>query len=226
VIIGFHHAIQAWKPDDVPMQEKLAELMMKSCREVMPGTPIFQFTNQYTNAVHGVDKVIRHEWKRGQDWIPFYTSFMEETEGELLILDTDVIVMKDLRRLRELDADLVIPVRKKPIEADDGTKMWVLMGVCYSRSPEVWKEITRRVRAMPREADRNWWGVQLVLWDMFQESLKGESPFKIRAVKQWEFNYTPKDDLDPGQGVWAMHYKGEHRKLWMLRKWGAVSEQL
>lgn len=218
MIVAFHHADAGWKQSQIPVQEKLAELMVESVRKVMPGTPVVQFTNQQTRSLPFVDRVIRKDLKRGMDWIPFFLSFLEEQE-EVLHLDTDLIVRKDLRRLSELDADMVITVRKKPILAEDGALMWVLLGVSYCRNPKVWTEVARRVSLMEREVDRNWWGVQLALWDMLQESNNGKSPFKILGVKQWEFNYTPLDDRDCPENVWAIHYKGEHRKDWMLRRW-------
>lgn len=223
MIIGFPHVALAWKQQEVPLQEKIAELMIKSCREKMPGTPIVQFTSQYTTPVPGTDSVVVKPWVRGMSWLPYMCSFLSEIDDEVVFLDTDVIVCKDLRRMLVPGADMVITVRGKPVTAEDGTSMMVLLGVCASRNKEVWRVLGERVSKMRREMDRNWWGVQLTLWDMLQESLRGESPFKIRAVRQWQFNYVPKDADDAPEDVWAIHYKGEHRKQWMVRKWGHTS---
>lgn len=216
--VGFHHAAIGWNTNQEALYERLAALMVKSVREHMPGSEVIQFTDQRTRSLPFVDRVMRKDFKRGMEWIPFFCSFMEELD-EVLLLDSDLIVRKDLGRLKELDADLVIPVREKAIQAADGALMRVQLGVCYSRTGKVWTEITRRVRQMEREVDRNWWGIQLVAWDMLNESLDGKSPFTIKAVKQWVFNYTPKDDKDCPDDVWVVHYKGEHRKDWMLKRW-------
>ena len=208
-----------WKEEQYEFERRMAELMVESCRRAMPGCEVVQLTNQYTKPWDFVDRAITKEWKRGFNFLTYLCDFYEEL-GECLILDSDIIVQGDLRRLAELKADLVVPVRSFAVVADDGASMRVQMGVCYSNSQEVWKEIKRRVAAMEREVDRNWWGIQLVIWDMLQESAKGESKFNIKAVKHRDFNYTPKDDKDAPKDVWAIHYKGPQRKDWMLKRWG------
>jgi hypothetical protein len=209
----------AWKPDESIVQERLAELMVKSCRSAMPGIEIVQITNQYSRKLPFVDRVDTRVWKHGMDWLPYVSDYYAEL-GECLILDSDIIVQKDLRRLKELNVDLAVPVRRKAISSDDGAVMNVQMGVCYSNNSDLWKEISKRVRKMERPIDRNWWGIQLVLWDMLLECSKGESKFNLKAVKHRDFNYTPQDEKDAPEDVWAIHYKGQNRKGWMLKKWG------
>lgn len=218
------HVELSWDAKQKAIQEELARLMILSCRQQMPGVEIWQLADRNTKPL-AVDHVLRKDFYAKSHWVTWLFSFLADVPGEVLFLDTDIIVRKDLRKLFELDADLVVTARKHPIVADDGTSMRILLGVAASRTPDVWREVVKRVHAMKTEAEKNWWGAQLATWDMLLDSADGKGRYKVKAVRQWEFNYVPKDEHDAPDDVWALHYKGERRKFWMLQKWGEQSRK-
>jgi hypothetical protein len=217
LIVGFVHS--DWKvSEELSLeQDRLARAMIQSAREAMPGCELVQFTDMDTKPL--VDRVVRKPRYEGMFWMPYVCDFMAETDEEVLLLDTDIIVRKDLRKLFEPKADMVVTFRARPVKAGHRT-MHILVGVIASRNKEIWKEASRRISAMDGKDDKNWWGIQLVLWDMLCESQRGESPFAIAAVDQKQFNYVPKYEEDIPENAWAIHFKGIDRKLWMLNRFG------
>lgn len=199
---------------------EIAEIMIASVRRSMPGVKVVQMADLTTPAL-AVDEVVRKPFSH-MFWVPWLMEFVSELPGEVLFLDSDIVVQRDLSPLFNTGADLVITTRGPKVF--DGRQMPFLLGVTASRTPEIWLELRDRVLAMPEEKDRGWWGSQVAIFDMWMDEQDGRGKWKIAVVDCDPHNYVPKDENDAPADKWVLHYKGKKRKPWMLKKWGVSHE--
>ena len=200
--VGFFHARQ---------DSRCAELMVASVRRHMQGAEIVQWTDEGTPAVAGVDRCERKAWD-GQ--LPMHHKMMRlaEADGDVLALDTDVIVNADLRPVFNFRFDVALTWRDGPIYDPNGNDLTKMMpfncGVMWSRSPEYWATCLR------------WCEINdLADWYVDQLAVAHVRGFDVLKLHCDNFNYTP---LSPDEDVsrrLAIHYKGK-RKSWMIDKWG------
>lgn len=194
----------------------IARIMIASVRRAMPNIEIVQMTDGDTEALP-VDTVIRKRFNH-TFWVPWLMEFVSELPGQVLFLDSDIVVQKDLRALFNTGADLVITTRGPKVFA--GRQMPFLIGVVASTRPELWLELRDRVLAMPDTEDQSWWGSQLAIFDLWMEEQNGRGKWKIAVVPCDPYNYVPKDENDCPPDKWVLHFKGPRRKPWMLKNFG------
>lgn len=216
MIVAFPHVEGSYSAEDAQVQRALAFLMIDSVRRTMPGVEIVMMTDPKTPALPA-DRIVRKGRGAHTDWIPWLCEFCSEVGDEVLLLDTDVIVKRDLRPLFLMDTDMVLTSRG-PKEID-GRQMPFLFGVLVSKSPAIWLEIRDRVLSMPEEVDRQWWGSQVAVFEMYMEEQAGRGKWKFTTIGCDPYNYTPTGPHDLGPDKWALHYKGKKRKAWMLDVW-------
>jgi hypothetical protein len=198
MIVGFLHARQ----DPV-----YARLMVASVRRHMPDATIVQWTDYDTPEVEGVDRCERKHWD-GRFPMLLKMGFLANTEGDVLALDTDVLVKADLRPVFGFPFDVALTWRDGPIrdpEGNDITKvMPVNCGVMWSRSRTYWQAC---LRWCDINDVRDWYADQLAV-----ANVRG---FDVLRLHCDNFNYTPlRADEDVSSRL-AVHYKGK-RKEWML----------
>lgn len=215
-IVVFPHVEGAWSDEDCALQRDLARIMVASARAAMPGIKVYMLTNEKTPAIEGVDEAWRRSIK--SYWIPWVCDFCAHIDGKVLYLDTDIVVMKDLRPLFNVPADVVLTNRGPKVFED--RMMPFLFGVVPYTNKEFWAEVRDRVLAMPAIEDLNWWGSQVVAFQMFMEEQHGRGKWNIASIDCATYNYTPKDAQETPEGKWALHYKGRKRKAWMRERWG------
>lgn len=206
-----HHAVT----DDI------ARIMIASVRRAMPDVELVQMTNADTPALP-VDRVVRKTLNH-TFWVPWLMEFVSELPGEVLFLDSDIVVQKDLAPLFSVGADLVITSRGPKVFA--GRQMPFLLGVVASRRPELWLELRDRVLAMPDKEDQGWWGSQVAVYDLWMDEQNGRGKWKVTAVDCDPHNYVPKGPEDAPADKWVLHYKGKKRKPWMLARWAHLLEE-
>lgn len=223
MIVAFPHVESTYSAEEALSQRQLALLMIESVRRTMPGFAIWMMTDAKTPELPGCN-VIRKSRGNHKDWIPWLCEFYTELpDREALILDTDVIVQRNLSPLFRPDADVVLTSRGPKVV--DGREMPFLFGVVASKSPEFWIEVRNRVMKMPEEADRMWWGSQVATFDMYLEEQAGRGKWDISLVSCDKFNYPPKSPDDMPTDKWALHYKGKKRKHWMLDRWAHLLDE-
>jgi hypothetical protein len=213
--VMFPHVEGHWTEDKVQLQRDVARIMVASCRRTMPGVAVKMITDLTTPAIEGVDEVLRKR-REGWHWIPWLTDFCAQLRGNVLYLDTDIVVQKDLRVLFNVPCDALFTNRGDKIF--QGRNMPFLFGVVAYRTPEFWLEVRDRVMAMPEQLDWNWWGSQVAVWEMFVEQQQGRDKWKIACVDKEVYNYTPKNPMDRPADKWVLHFKGD-RKQWMYEEW-------
>lgn len=214
MIVAFPYAEIPGKEHSSSRQ--VAELMIASVRRSMPGVKVVQMADPATPALP-VDEVMRKPFNHNF-WVPWLVEFLSEIPGEVLFLDSDVIVQRDLSPMFLAKADVVVTYRGPKVM--EGRQMPFLFGVVASSTPELWLEVRDRVLAMPNEEDQGWWGQQLAIFDMWQEEKNGRGKWKIASVPCDPYNYVPKSPTDTPADKWVLHFKGPKRKPWMLEKFG------
>lgn len=214
MIVAFPYA--EFPNHDHVQGRQVAELMIASVRRAMPSVEIVQMTDTATLGL-SADVVLRKAFNH-RHWVPWLMEFLSELPGEVLFLDSDVIVQRDLAPLFLTKSDVVVTYRGPKVM--EGRQMPFLFGVVASSTPELWLEVRDRVLAMPNEEDQGWWGQQLAIFDMWMEEQNGRGKWKIASVPCDQYNYVPKSLEDTPADKWVLHFKGPKRKPWMLAKFG------
>ena len=201
---------------------KVALMMIASVRLAMPKARIVQLTDDGFTAGLPVDHIHRRKFD-SPNWVPWMYAGLAQFGGKVLFLDSDVIVQRDLAPMFMTGADVTLTSRgPKTVE---GRQMPFLIGVVATKTPEFWLEASRRVAAMEDRDDRDWWGSQVVLFDMWMDQKHGSLPWKIAAVDASIHNYVPQHENDAPKDKWVLHYKGPKRKPWMLKKWSHLMSE-
>jgi hypothetical protein len=217
VIAAFPFSDVSRTPEKAILERRLAELMIASLRRAMPGVEIMQITDTGHTEALPVDVVMRKPFTH-KEWVPWLMEAVAEIPGNVLFLDSDIIVQRDLRPMFLADADVIVTSRGP--KTMEGRFMPFLLGVVASKTPEFWLDMRDRVLAMKNEDDRGWWGGQLALFDAWMDQENGCLPWKMAAVPCDPHNYVPKAEDDAPADKWVLHYKGQKRKEWMLARWG------
>lgn len=185
---------------------KYARVMVASVRKHMPHVQIMQWTDEDTPEVEGVDNVLRMPW----DGHPtmFRMKFLAASVGDILVLDTDVVVNADVSPVFTLPFDVALTWRDGPImdgQGRDITKMMpVNCGVMFCRNAYFWKACLEFCRIHEIE---EWCADQLTV-----PRIHGFNVLKLHCDN---FNYTPNGPSENVRNRLVVHYKGS-RKDWML----------
>ncbi len=203
MIIAFLHAQQ---------DDECALLMLESVQRIMRKVPCVQLTCRDTPALPNC-AVRRLPWDMASP-VRFRLQHLSELDGEIIVLDTDVIVQRDLRPVFWFPFDVALTRRDGPIYQPDGVDVVKTMpynlGVAFSRGPQFWRDCLRCFDA--QYADRPWYGDQLAAATV--------APlFKVLKLHCDNFNHTPGHAAEDVGERYAVHYKGK-RKAWMRERWG------
>lgn len=194
--------------DDV----RLPEMMVKSVLNAMQCVEIVQLTDMVTPQIKGVNSVIRKPYDG--NLMTFRMMHLAELAGDWITLDTDIIVLKDLREVfnKGYDFDVALTRRYGKILDQDGMDIVAYMpyntGVMFSRNRQFWKDAYKALLKMPESAHK-WWGDQLSV------RLAAESNrYSVLELNCDEYNYSPNSENE-NKDVYVLHFKGK-RKDWML----------
>lgn len=185
----------------------LAHKLIESVNKAMPGTEIWHLTNESCPAVEGtVTKRLPDDLPMGVRRIQHYS----ELEGDWLLLDSDVIVQKDVRCIFNGPVEIAVVSRKGTVlEGSDYEKRFPYnFGVVFSRCPKFWNEALATLKRAPREL-QEWEGEQLVLG-----YLADRGGYRVAYLPS-SYNWTPESPDEDVTGKHIVHYKG-HRKKWLL----------
>ncbi len=186
-----------------PVGYVLGDFLVRSVRAAMPGVPVVQLTDEKSPALAGVDGVRRMP---AAPLALFVAQHWAELEGDWLLVDSDVVVQKDVRPVFEqLSFDIAVATREGTPEqgTDFAKQMPYNCGVVYARSREALRQVLENVRAMSPE-NQQWFGVQLAVASM--------KPLLLYNT----FNFPPGDDRPVDAHV--LHYKGPWRKKLLLER--------
>lgn len=201
---------------------KEAQIMVASVKTAMPDARIIQMTDTNTKPVTGVDDVIRKHYD-GRFLMPYRLLHLKDfPPTDAIFLDTDIVVQKDLSPVFSEDFDIALTRRYKPVRDLTGYDLAAEMpyntGVMFSRTSGIsfWQKAYEHCLTLP-EQDQEWWGDQV--------SIKATADVTNLKLKEFPcdlYNYTPRKQDEDVSNKYVVHYKGPHRKEWMLQAAGQI----
>ena len=190
----------------VNQDPKWAELMVASVRRFIDCEAL-QLTDIDTPLVSGCTAVRRQF--DGENLTMFKMEHLSNIDGEILVLDTDIIVQNDISKVFAFDFDVALTWRDGPIWSDSGQDLAKLMpincGVMFSRSPAFWAHCLE----WSKEHPGGWYADQFAVAANWRR-------FNVLRLNCDNFNHTPNTKAEDVSKRYVVHYKGK-RKEWMLR---------
>lgn len=182
----------------------------------MPTLPIIQMSPPGVDKLPGVDHVV---YMDGDDRFPqvLFRSYtcMHEYAKTILMLHSDVVVLRDLRHLFDGDFDVALPVRPPHDRFPANPEVIYQSGiVAVSKSPHFWID---------------WYFstcVDIVDWrrgkfDIAFHKWLAQTIYKVKGLEGVIFTPDGHSKAKDWQGAGALHYEAGFRKPWMLKQWGA-----
>jgi hypothetical protein len=197
-----------------PIHYILGRNMVRSIRKVMPDVEITQLTDLTSAPIYGIDSIRRLP----REPLCIATArHYSLCEGDWLLIDTDVIIQKDVRHVFDgATWDFALTDRHGTLVPGEKLFMWCgdfNIGVVFQRNgKEFWSEVVRRLLAAPKD-HRHWMGNQIVA----SEVLKSRD-WNYVLLPGVEFNYPPKNTEDRHEHAAIVHYKGPTRKRWLYQR--------
>ncbi len=187
---------------------RLPSIMAASAKRL--GYALVQMTDERTPAVPGVDALARLPWD-GERLMTYRLQHLAALPEPALIVDTDVVIVRDVSAVWEHEFDVALTRRAGPALDPTGVDLAEVMpyntGVMFSRSQAFWQRCYDLCREFPPEAQR-WYGDQYAVRFAAPE-------FKVLELPVDPYNYSPATAAEDVSGKLIVHYKGK-RKEWML----------
>ncbi len=207
MIVAFYHAAPRVTP-----HVQLAERLIASVRQAMPGVSIYHFTDADTRSIDGVDVCLRHA-----ALMPPALARVQQyatVDGEWLFVDTDVIVQRDVRDVFSKPFDVAVATREGTLKPSEvGTSFMARMpynfGAVFSRSAAFWRSAYERM--LDYSAKRQaFMGDQQALNDTIATGL-----FNVTVLPNG-YNYPPFAKDEDVRDKPILHMKGA-RKAWAIQ---------
>lgn len=201
----------------VGIDNLLPRIMVAYARRAMPDARIVHLTDQETAPIIGVDEVIRNDY----DGIHLMTFRLAQfaclRPCEVVFLDTDVIMEKDLGPLFSAGFDAALTRRNNVIRDPTGINAAEVMpyntGVMLSKPSgwDLWYNAWKYCETLP-DATQRWWGDQYAI-----KAVAKAAPLRILELPCDLYNYSPDREEEDLSERFIVHYKGQ-RKRWMVRR--------
>jgi hypothetical protein len=170
--------------DAATEQRWLAAASISSVRRHMPGVPIVHLSDLRTKTLDGVDEVIAREWTNRAE-------LQAHLHGPVLFLDTDTILMRDVRHVFEKEFD--VAVASRPSDWADADRAYN-QGVVFSRNEHFWGTLSDLSKQRGRYGEEE-----------FSYVVKS-GEFKVLELPE-SYNFSPPDDLA------VLHFKGPRKRM-------------
>lgn len=206
----------------------LPAIMVASVRKVLGAVRIVQFTDGETPKVPGVNDVIRKSFEE-RLLMTFRLEHMADFDHqEAIFLDTDIVVMHDIRCVFERDFDVALTRREGTIpflspgayakyfpSGNVVDYMPYNSGVIFSTANDYWAKCLEVCRNLPTDL-QIWFGDQIAI-----KAVADSGDYVVADLSCDEFNYSPVSAEDRPENAHILHFKGR-RKEWM-RQYSAQS---
>jgi lipopolysaccharide biosynthesis glycosyltransferase len=206
VKVGFLH---------VGQDDSLARIMVESARAF--GYDLIHMTDEETPAIDGCH-VVRIPWDKTRLMTYRLHHLAELAEPNLCVLDTDIIIRRDLSDVWALDFDVALTRRGVTLDTN-GQDVAVAMpynsGVMFCREPAFWAEAHMVCAGFP-DKFQTWYGDQLAI----KQAVTG---FELLELDVRSWNYSPRFEGDYPEQARVLHFKGK-RKDWM-KAWHLATMQ-
>lgn len=188
---------------------RCAEIMVRSVRGM--GHQVLQMTDGTTPKVKGANDVKR--LVMDEPLMPYRLKHLALLpDFEWLLLDTDIVMQKDVSKVWDKEFDVALTKRFEPVpfQGYDITRIMPYnTGVMFSRSRNFWRDAYEQCLTLDPQF-WEWWGDQI---SVFLAARDGG--YKLLELDCNEYNYSPKSQDEDVSGKAIVHYKGANRKEWM-----------
>lgn len=192
---------------------EIADVMVKSVRENIENAYVIQLTDDKTHTLDCVDFVKR--LPDSSDLIDFRMRHLADLSGDVICLDYDVIVQRDITKVFQQPFDIAFTRRGQDKTASKEVQELSPhnLGVIFQRNEG------RRFWDAARSGYKNLQGKDGWMWGQALVSdciakLKGD--LNILELPGEYYNYTPLTQDEDVRARAVVHYKGK-RKHWMLK---------
>ena len=175
-----------------------AEMMVRSCKHF--GYEVWQLTDEVTEAIDKVDKVVRKPFDCPQ--VTFRYRHLSDLDGPYLSLDVDLFVARDVSGIQRENFDAVMTRR------DGHRDMIYNGGVFWINNNQFIRDCTALIETY--EPDwQNWTGGQRAM-----AAVASQGNYRIKELPCDTWNYSPDVPvLDMNKDVKIYHFKGDRKKL-------------
>jgi len=183
--------------------------LVQSIQQHMPDVEIHQFTDLQTPVA--VDGVQVHRTADG----PMLERRLEHyatCEGDWLLLDTDTVVLQDVRSVFDDPVFDVALADRNWKGIPQGDEILLTMpfntGVVFSRRQTFWQDVLAVWRAFPKDA-KDWYSEQRAVYQVVRTG-----KYRVKILPGEVYNYPPRTKHDHCTGVAIAHFKGP-KKQWL-----------
>lgn len=186
-----------------------ASALVATVRAVMPDVEIVQLTDERTPIVARVSRVER---RAHGPMLNARLNHYAACEGDWLLVDTDVLVRRDVRDVFDDPAfDVALTDRHWAHVPQDETVLHTMpfnTGVVFSRSSAFWRDVLAVWQGYPQEA-QDWLSEQRAVYAVVRTGT-----YRIKILPGMVYNYPPVSASDDTTDPAIEHYKGP-RKAWL-----------
>ena len=198
------------------LPREIADVWYENIRKYMKH-PIVHLTDMTTESFWFADEVQRID---EQDIPMAKYRHLSTIKGDVLSLDYDIVVQKDISDVFNRPFDIALTKRKAK---KDFNEMLYLgsphnTGVVWTRNNEFWKICAERYKLFPKE--QQWMIGQINITECAHIYRK---KFKIIELPAFLYNYSPDTKEEDVSKKYVVHYKGT-RKYWMVNTKAAFDE--
>lgn len=165
----------------------LAAKSIASARKHMPSAKFVHVTNHGTRALDDVDEVVRSH--HAGELLPQSgynrADIQAMLDGDVLFLDTDTILMRDVSDVFLHDFDIALAM---PMDSEFN------QGVVFSRSQRFWREVADEARKQKRYSEKAF------------SDVVSSGAYRVRILSH-DYNHFPSPALA------IMHFKGQRKHL-------------
>lgn len=202
---------------------ELAQTMIRSAREHMPGVVCVQVTDMRTPQIPGVDEVIR---VRGAKYVKLQCDGMAQVPEPFIRVDTDMVFQADLRSVFDIPGEWTVAGcghgDPKMLETEFGRQYRYSGAVAAFRNGGA-AEYFGRIWARHVQAERDdWMGVVLTANEIAEDMA---ADGKLAILDGYTWNYSPTTREDRPVDAKVLHYKGS-RKRWLTPESAAFTEMV
>ena len=196
--------------DHAPMYHTLAEGLVANIREVMPSQEILMITDEDTQMIKGINKVLRVP--RTMPLMPWRLKchqFAHDLSDEIMFTEPDVRFQADVMGDFPGNADIAVTTREQEVLLEnERLNTPFTLGMTFSRNAEFWREAKIYCQSLTAK-DQDWFGDMLSIAHVIDSG-----KFTVVQMNGSIYNHVVNDPDKPTDAK-VLHYKGK-RKHWLF----------
>jgi hypothetical protein len=193
-----------------------ASMMVQSCKKL--GYEVIQLSCHAAPEVKGVDEIHRDAFKPGEGRMLYRARRLTELKAPYVLLDTDMIVARDISD--GFGEDVALTWRPKHLIITKGEIGPIRMpyngGVIFVSDHHFMIDCYEEMLKLPPNR-QDWYGDQIALRDVAESG-----KYKVKELRDEVWNFCPDSFGHDIPGVRIYHFKGQ-RKAIMPSRWRVMN---